>query len=88
MVMTASAARTTSSVHGLEYSVEMSMPRSAMASMADGLTSVPGSEPPEDCQDHADVGAELDHVGALPPVTRDDGSNPEVAGSNPAPATG
>src|SRR6476659_1604695 len=47
MVMTTSAARTISSVHGLGYSVEMSMPRSFIAAMAEGLTWSPGSEPPD-----------------------------------------
>ena len=47
MVITTSAARTTSSVHGLGYSLEMSMPRSAMAATAAGLISMPGSDPPD-----------------------------------------
>jgi hypothetical protein len=47
MVMTTSAARTVSSVHGLGNSLEMSMPRSAMAAIAAGLTSCPGSDPPD-----------------------------------------
>src|SRR4029453_6062346 len=47
MLMTTSAARTTSSVQGFGYSPEMSMPRSAMASTAPGLISRPGSDPPD-----------------------------------------
>jgi hypothetical protein len=47
MLTTTSAARTVSSVHSLGNSAEMSMPRSAMAAIADGLTSRPGSEPPD-----------------------------------------
>ncbi len=47
MVMTTSAARTVSSVHGLGNSPEMSIPRSRMASTAAGLTAWPGSEPPD-----------------------------------------
>ena len=47
IVTTTSAARTTSSVHGFGYSVEMSIPRSAIAATAEGLTSMPGSEPPD-----------------------------------------
>ena len=47
METTTSAAWTISSVHGLGYSREMSMPRSAIAAMAAGLTWVPGSVPPD-----------------------------------------
>jgi len=47
MVTTTSAARTISSVQGLVNSREMSMPRSLIAVMADGLISLPGSEPPD-----------------------------------------
>src|SRR5262245_7176444 len=47
MVTTTSAARTISSVHGLGNSWVMSMPTSAMARTADGLTSLPGSDPPD-----------------------------------------
>jgi pyridine nucleotide-disulfide oxidoreductase len=47
MVITTSAARTTSSVQGLGYSAEMSMPRSFIAAMAAGLTCSPGSDPPD-----------------------------------------
>src|SRR5258705_7769603 len=47
MVTTTSAACTISSVQGLGYSPVMSMPTSAMASMAEGLISFPGSEPPD-----------------------------------------
>src|SRR5450759_3298337 len=47
MVMTASAARTISSVHGLRYSPEMSMPISAIAAIAAGFTALVGSEPPD-----------------------------------------
>ena len=47
MVTTTSAARTISSVHGLGNSCEMSMPISAMAATADGFTSMPGSDPPD-----------------------------------------
>ena len=47
MVITTSAARTVSSVHGLGNSLEMSMPRSANAATAAGLTSYPGSDPPD-----------------------------------------
>ena len=47
MVITRSAARTISSVHGFGYSPVMSIPRSAMAAIAAGLISWPGSEPPD-----------------------------------------
>ena len=47
MVTTTSAARTTSPVQGFGYSVEMSMPRSAIAAMAAGLMVVAGSDPPD-----------------------------------------
>jgi hypothetical protein len=47
MVTTTSAARTTSSVHGLGYSAEMSMPGYRIAAMAEGLIVVAGSEPPD-----------------------------------------
>src|SRR4051812_31271974 len=47
MVMTTSAARTISSVQGLGTSAPMSMPTSAIASIAAGLTVLAGSEPPE-----------------------------------------
>ena len=47
MVMTTSAARTVSSVHGLGNSWEMSMPRSAIAATTDALSSLPGSDPPD-----------------------------------------
>ena len=47
MVITTSPARTVSSVQGLGNSLEMSMPRSAMAAMAAGLISCPGSDPPD-----------------------------------------
>jgi hypothetical protein len=47
MVMTTPAARTVSSVQGLGNSLEMSMPRSAIAMMAVGLTSRAGSLPPD-----------------------------------------
>src|ERR1700690_460064 len=47
MVMTASAARSTSSVHGFGYSPVMSIPTSAIASIAAGLISRPGSDPPD-----------------------------------------
>ena len=40
MVITTSAARTISSVHGFGYSPEMSIPRSAIASIAAGLISL------------------------------------------------
>src|SRR5437763_5927223 len=45
--MTTSAARTISSVQGLGTSVPMSIPASAIASTATGLTVLAGSEPPE-----------------------------------------
>jgi hypothetical protein len=44
---TTSAARTISSVQGLANSRVMSMPRSLIAATAAGLTSYPGSEPPD-----------------------------------------
>jgi hypothetical protein len=47
MVTTTSAARTISSVQGLGYSLAMSMPTSAMAATAAGLTSLLGSLPPD-----------------------------------------
>ena len=47
METTTSAARTISSVQGLGYSLEMSMPRSAIAAIAAGLTWTPGSVPPD-----------------------------------------
>jgi hypothetical protein len=47
IVITASAARTISSVHGFGNSPEMSMPTSAIAWTAAGLISVPGSDPPD-----------------------------------------
>ena len=45
MVMTTSAARTTSSVSGFGNSWAMSMPSSAMAATTAGLISSPGSDP-------------------------------------------
>src|SRR5262249_44930351 len=61
MVTTTSGARTISSVHGLGNSVRMSMPTSAIASTAAGLTVSAGSDPPENtstrfaarCSSHA-----------------------------------
>src|SRR5829696_2003234 len=47
MVTMTSAVRATSSDQGLGYSVEMSIPASAMASMAAALVWSAGSEPPE-----------------------------------------
>src|SRR5689334_19343742 len=47
MVMTTSAARMISSVHGFGNSVRISIPTSAIASIAAGLTVLAGSEPPE-----------------------------------------
>src|SRR6188474_3432455 len=47
MVMTTSAARTTSSVQGFGNSAAMSMPTSAMARTAAWFTSSAGSEPPD-----------------------------------------
>ena len=47
MVMMTSAAWTISSVQGLGNSVEMSIPRSRMASTAAGLIVLAGSEPPD-----------------------------------------
>src|SRR5438128_1341841 len=47
MVTTTSAARMISSVQGLGNSVRMSIPTSAIASMAAGLTVLAGSDPPE-----------------------------------------
>jgi len=47
MVITTSAARTISSVHGLGNSSVMSMPTSAIAATAAVLISVPGSDPPD-----------------------------------------
>src|SRR6266480_2044518 len=47
MVTTTSAARMISSVQGLGNSVPMSIPTSAIASTATGLTVLAGSEPPE-----------------------------------------
>src|SRR5256886_11313618 len=47
MVTTTSAARVISSVQGLGNSVPMSIPTSAIASTATGLTVLAGSEPPE-----------------------------------------
>ena len=47
MVTTTSAAWTISSVHGLGNSRVMSMPTSAIAAAADGLISLPGSDPPD-----------------------------------------
>src|ERR1700730_7317217 len=47
MVTTTSAARRISSVHGLGDSVEMSIPTSAITATAAGLTSDPGSDPPD-----------------------------------------
>ena len=47
MVMTTSAARTTSSVHGLGNSAVMSMPTSAITAIAAGLICDAGSDPPD-----------------------------------------
>src|SRR5215217_6164572 len=47
MVTTTSAARTISSVQGFGNSARMSMPTSAITSIAAGLTVLAGSEPPE-----------------------------------------